>query len=394
MCPSTNKSLVLKDCRIIGRTAVREPADILIQDGKIAGIGQFSGRNEQRMQGHYVCAGFVDIHCHGGYGSDFMDATAEAFDNITRYQFDHGTTSVVATSLTAKQSDILRFLDCTRSYMNAPPKYAQVMGVHLEGPFLSAKGCGAQNSMYLMDPLQNDYQFILANRDIIRTVTIAPELDIDGSMTRALTESGITVCGGHDDGAYPEFIPAVHAGLKHLTHIYCAMSGFGTKNGVRQMGLREYGLWNDSLTCEMIADNVHITPEMAKFILKCKGPENVAVVSDALRCAGMPNDDRLYTLGTESDLHSQKIRVADGIAVLADGSKFAGSITSVHEMVKNLISAGVGTADAFQMGTATPARIIGEKDIGCVEVGFRANLCELDDSFDILSVYRDGIRVS
>ncbi len=388
-----DRRLVLKNCRVIGKDAISEPTDILMQDGRIAGLGRFTAQNQRELGGNYVCAGFVDIHTHGGYGSDFMDATSEAFDNIARYHLEHGTTSVVATSLTAAKKDILSFLSCARSYMSAPPRYARIIGTHLEGPFLSVRGCGAQNPKYLMDPQRDDYQFILDNRDIIRSVTIAPELDTDGGMTRALTQSGILVCGGHDDGAYPEFIPAVQAGLRHLTHIYCAMSGFGTKSGVRSMGLREYGLWNDGLTCEMIADNVHITPEMAKFILKCKGPDHTAVVSDSLRCAGMPSDGRLYTLGAQGDGHSLKVKVANGIALLADGSKFAGSVTSVHGMVKNLIAAGVPPVDAVKTGTATPARIIGAGDIGVVEEGYRANLCELNDRFDILSVYRDGERV-
>ena len=178
-----------------------------------------------------------------------------------------------------------------------------------------------------------------------------------------------------------------------MTHIYCAMSGIGTKEGVREIGLREYGLLSDSLTCEMIADNVHITPEMMRFILKCKGADNVAVVSDTLRCAGMPRDGRLYPMGPEKDKTSLMVKVSDGIAVLADGSKFAGSITSVHQMVKNLINAGVPIVEAFKTATSVPARIIREKYMGSVKKGFIANLCVLDENFDVLSVYVQGKKI-
>ena len=384
---------VIRNGRIIGADAISEPTDIRMKNGMISDIGHFHDGVGYDANGNYVSAGFIDIHTHGGNGSDFMDATDEAFDKVLKYHLRNGTTDVLATSLTASREQIEHFLDETRRYMCQPQRYAHILGAHLEGPFLSVKGCGAQNPEYLLDPKRDDYSFILKNRDIVKTVTIAPELDTDGSMTRALTENGILVAGGHDDGAYPEFIPAIKAGLRHLTHIYCAMSGFGTKVGVRQIGLREYGLWKDDLTCEMIADNVHITAEMARFILKCKGADKVACVSDSLRCAGMPADGRIYTLGSDNDASSLKVKIANGIAMLADGSKFAGSITSVREMVKNLINAGVPVTEAFQTGTSTPAGIIGEKTLGSVKPGYRANLCVLDKNFDVIAAYVSGRRM-
>lgn len=384
---------MIRNCRIIGADAISEPMDIRMKNGMISDIGHFHDGVGYDANGNYVSAGFIDIHTHGGNGADFMDATDEAFDNVLKYHLRNGTTDVLATSLTASRKQIEHFLDETRRYMHKPQRYARILGAHLEGPFLSVKGCGAQNPEYLLDPQRDDYSFILKNKDIIKTVTIAPELDTDGSMTKALTENGILVAGGHDDGAYPEFIPAIKAGLRHLTHIYCAMSGFGTKEGVRQIGLREYGLWRDDLTCEMIADNVHITAEMARFILKCKGADKVACVSDSLRCAGMPEDGQIYTLGSDNDASSLKVKIANGIAMLADGSKFAGSITSVREMVKNLINAGISVTEAFQTGTSTPAGIIGEKTLGSVKPGYRANLCVLDKNFDVIAVYVSGRKM-
>ena len=395
-----NNCIVLKNCRIIGDRIIREDSSILIQNGIIADIGDISDfetvryANVYDMKGNYISAGFVDIHTHGGGGADFMDATDDAFDTALGYQLENGVTGVVATSLTAAYEDICCFMDKAREYMEVPhTKKSKLLGVHLEGPFISVKGCGAQNPKYLMNPNKDSYSFIINNRDIIKIVTIAPELDTDGSMTRELTENGILVSGGHDDGAYPEFVPAFKSGLKHLTHIYCAMSGFGTKAGVREIGLREYGLMTDNITCEIIADNIHITPEMARFILKYKGADNVAVVSDSLRCAGMPADGRLYNMGSKFDSASLKVKVADGIAMVADGSKFAGSITSVYKMVKNLIDAGIPVVDAFKTGTSVPARIIGEKKIGSVKKGFAADLCELDENFNIVSVFLDGKKV-
>ena len=140
----------------------------------------------------------------------------------------------------------------------------------------------------------------------------------------------------------------------------------------------------------MIADNVHIPPEMAKFILKCKGADKTVCVSDSLRCAGMPDDGRIYTLGNDGDETSLKVKISNGIAVLADGSKFAGSITSVREMVKNLINAGVPITEAFKTGTSAPAAVIGESRRGYVKKGYIADLCVLDEDFNVNAVYVDG----
>jgi N-acetylglucosamine-6-phosphate deacetylase len=151
-------------------------------------------------------------------------------------------------------------------------------------------------------------------------------------MAKDLTQKGIMVSGGHDDGIYPEFMPAIENGLKHLTHIYCAMSELRFKNDIRSVGLREYGLINDNLTVEMIADNKHIPPELAKMIIRAKGADKVCVVSDCLRCAGLPNDGKLYRLGSGET--AQLVKVNDGVATLADGSRYAGSITCVGKWLK------------------------------------------------------------
>ena len=224
---------------------------------------------------------------------------------------------------------------------------------------------------------------------VIKTVTISPELDGADKMAKALTEKGIMVSGGHDDGIYPEFMPAIENGMRHVTHIYCAMSDLRFKDGVRNVGLREYALIDDNMTAEMIADNKHVPPQLAKMIVRAKGSDRVCVVSDSLRCAGMPNDGKLYQLGSGET--AQLVRVNDGVATLADGSKFAGSITSVRQMVKNLIDAGIPVCDAVKMGTLTPATIIGEDEtIGSIEIGKCADLCVLNNQFEIESVILDG----
>jgi len=383
--------LVIKNAKVVTPTEMLEGCDVLIEDGIIKKIGKAQkGAQSIDASGLILVPGFVDIHTHGGYEADFMDATEDAYNKALRFHLDNGTTTVVPTSCTAPRENIVAFIDFARSYMSSDAPYkSAVVGVHLEGPYLSVKNRGAQKLEELASPDKDDYSYMVENADVIKTVTISPELPSAPEMAKALTQAGILVAGGHDDGIYPEFLPTIDAGMSHLTHHYCAMSDLRYKDGKRNVGLREYGLIDDRLTSELIADNLHITPELARLIVRAKGADLVCVVSDSLRCAGQPKDDRLYKLGTGDG--AQLVRIGDGIAVTAKEGIYAGSITPVRAMVKNLVSAGIPFADAVKMGTLTPARIIGESEtVGSIEEGKKANLCLLDANFNVRKVFLEG----
>jgi N-acetylglucosamine-6-phosphate deacetylase len=385
--------MIIKSGKVVKKDCI-QIADVRVENGRITEIGAYVlpkiGEKVIDASGKYVTSGFVDIHTHGGYGADYMDCSEEAFYRALSFQLDNGTTSVVPTSCTAPKSQIIKFLEFSRQYIKTQnDETCRVVGVHTEGPYLSKRNRGAQKEADLAEPRKDDYSYLLNYADIIKTVTLSPELDGADEMTKALTQKGITVSGGHDDGIYPNFLPAIENGMKHTTHLYCAMSELRFVDGVRNVGLREYALIDDSLTAEIIADNKHIPPQLAKMIIKAKGADKVCVVSDTLRCAGMPNDGKVYTLG--SGENAQQVIVNDGVATLADGSRFAGSITCVRDMVKNLINAGIPVCDAVKMGTYTPAKIIGEeKEIGSIEIGKRADLCVLDEDFNIDCVILGG----
>lgn len=378
----------ITNCNVIFPDGIKK-RNIVLSGDKIAEITERDLPSSYDCQGKFLSAGFVDIHTHGGYGADFMDGLS-AFDDVLRFHLEHGTTSVVATSVTSPVSSLERFLKNCQAYQKGEQKYATLLGAHLEGPYLSLRNKGAQKEDFILTPDKNDYSFMFEYADIVRSVTISPELSGAPEMTKKLKEKGILVCGGHDDGVYPNFIPTIEAGLSHLTHIYCAMSEVRFVDGVRGVGLREYGLLDDHLTAEMIADNKHIPPELARLIYKCKGAEKLCVVSDSLRPAGLPNDGKLYRLGQADDETAQLIRVADGVATLADGSRFAGSITPLSGMVKNLINAGIPVVDAFRMATKTPADIIGAKDVGEIAVGKSADFCVMDETYSLTQVIKGG----
>ncbi|MBR2847931.1 MAG: N-acetylglucosamine-6-phosphate deacetylase [Clostridia bacterium] len=382
--------MIIKNGKVITPDEVLDGFDLRIEEGLIKEIGRsLTGDQTVDADGAYIVPGFVDIHTHGGCGADFMDATKDAFDKALGFHLGEGTTTVVATSCTAPKDSIVRFLGFAKEYMR---RSRVVAGVHLEGPYLSVRNKGAQKEEYLAVPATVDYSYMLDYADVIKTVTISPELPGAAEMTTALLRTGITVSGGHDDGIYPEFMPTIEAGMSHLTHLYCAMSELRFKDGIRNVGLREYALTDDRLTVELIADNRHIPPHLARLVLRAKGADKVAVVSDSLRCAGCPKDGAVYKLG--ADENAQLVKIGDGVAVTADGERFAGSITSVRQMVKNLIDAGIGVTDAVKTGTITPAKIIGEdKTVGSIEIGKRANIAVLDTDWNLAGVYLDGTRM-
>ena len=386
--------MLIKNGTVVTPTGA-DVLDILVKGGIIEKIGKNLQDSEEVIDasGCIVTPGFIDIHTHGGYEADFMDSTEDAFHSALAFHLDNGTTSVVATSCTAPRDSIVRFLDFVKKYKESEHgSECRVLGAHLEGPFLSVKNKGAQKLEQLCVPAKDDYSYMLDYAEVIKTVTISPELDGADKMTRELTLRGIVVSGGHDDGIYPEFMPAIEAGMSHATHLYCAMSDLRFKDGRRNVGLREYTLTDDGLTAEIIADNRHIPPMLARLIVRAKGADRVCVVSDSLRAAGQPADGRVYKLGSDED--AVRFVIGDGVAVVENSATYAGSITPVRRMVKNLIDAGIPLTDAVKMGTITPARIVGEeKRIGSLEVGKCADICILDGNFELLNLVLNGRKV-
>ena len=366
--------------------------DLRIKDVVITEIGEDLVSDFEETidaNGLYICPGFVDIHTHGGYGSDFMESNREAFTSALRFHTDSGTTTVVPTSCTAGKNDIVNFLKYSKEYMSAPEgDIARVPGVHLEGPYLSFRNKGAQNPDFLAVPETHDYSYMIEYKDVIKTVTISPELPGAEKMTRELSAAGITVSGGHDDGIYPEFMGTIDAGMTHLTHLYCAMSEVRFKDGVRNVGLREYALIEPRLTAELIADNKHIIRELGMMIYNAKGSDKLCLVSDSLSAAGMDNDGRTYKIGAGEN--AQRIVASDGVA-RTEAGVFAGSITPIVGMVKNIVEWGIPIVEAVKMGSLIPARVIHEDNrIGSIEIGKLADVCIVDGDFNVKNVIIGG----
>lgn len=385
--------MIIKNGNLVTPTATVR-SDIRISDGRIVEIGNCLSDNETfDAEGLYVCPGLVDIHTHGGFGGDFMDSNEEAIGRVLDFHSKYGTTSLLATTVTAPVDRIEKMIKTVRKYRDdGKDRSCRILGIHLEGPYLSLKNKGAQSEKYLKIPSRDSFDFILRNKDIIKTVTLSPELEGACEMTRQLRKSGIVVCGGHDDGERRKILPVIEAGLSHCTHLWCAMSTVAIRDGIRDIGLFELGLLDDRLTVELIADGHHITPEMVKLVYKCKGADKICLVSDSLRAGGMPQDGRIYTLGDERDETAQRFVVSDGVAKLPDHSRFAGSIQPISQMVKNIVlGTDIPLFEAIRMASLNPARVIGlDGEVGSIEVGKRADICIMDKELNVVGTMVGG----
>ncbi len=389
--------MFIKNGTVITPDGMLENTDVLIKEGKIAAIGKdISSDGEETVDatGLYVSPGFVEIHTHGGGGGDFMDCEEQAHLAALRFHAKNGVTSLLATSVTAPVSQTVDMINFTRPYLAREDLPCRILGVHLEGPYLSLKNKGAQHESFLRVPSRDDYSFITDNSDTVRRVTLAPELDGAKEMIEQLTQKGIVVSGGHDDARYEDILPAIKAGMTHTTHHWCAMSMVSMRDGVRSIGLVESGMLHDELTIEVIADNHHMTPEMVKLLYNCKGADGICAVSDSLRAGGMPVGDTLYTLGVKTDPNAQKFIVSNGVARLPDGSRYAGSIQPLGQMLKNIVfDAGIPLVDGVKMVSTTPAAIIGEGDrLGSIEVGKLGDICLFDEAINIKATFIGGRR--
>ncbi len=378
--------MLIKNGRVLIGDEIKE-VDVRVKDGKISEIGKSLVPDSDEVidaLGNYVFPGFIDIHTHGGFGGDFMDACDESFNKALEFHATYGTTALLTSSVTSPVDAIERMLVYTRKYKEKKNPVCRVLGAHIEGPYISHKKKGAQNEKYLRVPAKDDYGFILRNSDIIVNVTISSELDGTVEMVKKMKEKGIVVSCGHDDGRGENIYPTIDAGVSNVTHWYCAASVASIVNGVRDVGMMEIGLVDDRLSLELIADMHHILPELAKLAYKCKGADKLCLVSDALRAGGMPEDGTFYPLGPTWEKNTLMFHAVDGIGRLADGT-FAGSLQPVSRMVKNLVTmCDIPLIDAVKMASSSPARAIGFDDtLGTIEVGKNADFCFMDDALSV-----------
>ena len=360
-------------------------ADVLIEKGKIVAIGDNIGAADARVidaSGKYVSAGFIDLHTHGAGGADFMDGSVEAYQRVLETHAHHGTTLLYPTTLSSTTESLYEAIENYKAAKQACAKGAQMGGLHLEGPYFAYEMKGAQDPKHLRNPLPEEYMTLLEQADgVIARWSLAPELEGATEMAQELNKRGILLAMGHTNATFEECEKAYEVGFTHMTHFYSCMSTVTRRNAYRYAGVVEYGYYNDRVTCELIGDGIHVPKSLLKLMFKIKGAERIALCTDSMRGAGMP--DGVYKLGSLDE--GQDVVVEDGVAKLLDRSAFAGSVATMDRVVRTVWQLSERPlSDVIRSATETPARIMGvDKQKGSIEVGKDADIVIFDSEVTI-----------
>ena len=334
---------------------------------------------------HHLMPGMIDMHIHGAKGADVMDATPAALEIIGQALFAEGATGYLATTMTETSDNIERALANVKTFMERAPKpnQARILGVHLEGPFLSRKQMGAQQGEWIQDPdigLFDRWQTIAGGH--IRVVTIAPELPGAIAFIEHLVRQGVVASIGHTDATYEQTQAAIEARAVHATHLFNAMRGIHH----RQPGAATALLLDERMVPEIIADGIHLNPAVIQMTVKLKGAERLVLVTDAMRakCCG----EGVFDLG------GQAVTVKQGEARLANGT-LAGSILTMNQALVNMLRfTGCSLSDLICMSSTTPAKQLGlSHQLGVLAVGKIADWVVLDEQYQVQKVMRADISL-
>lgn len=379
---------VYKNANIVFEDKV-EFGSLAVENGKIIGFN-IEDKNSEiiDVDGGYVIPGFIDIHVHGGGGADFMDGNVRAFEKALKTHLSHGTTTIYPTTMSSPFLEILDTFKVYREVIKRNNVKINLGGLHLEGPFLSPKMCGAQRLDLIIQPMDETIQSLKENSDIIARITCAPEVDNVIDMAKKLIPCGISFSMGHTNATYEQAEDAVKHGFSSITHLYSATSGFHKVNQKVHIGVTQAGLGVEELYVELIGDGCHVPKELLRLVSKIRGFDKVCIVTDAMRAAG--------TNVTESYLGKicpeNRVIIDDGVAKLPDKSFFAGSIGTMDRALNFAVkTAEISICDAVKMLSLTPAKLMNISDHkGSIEIGKDADLVVCDKDLSVKSVYVKG----
>jgi N-acetylglucosamine-6-phosphate deacetylase len=384
---------LLHTARALTPTAEIPDAGILIRDGVIDAIGPREGLSlppgaeEISAAQQTAIPGFVDVHIHGAGGHDVMEGTDEALDGVARMLASHGTTSFVATTVTASPDDICRSVEGIARFITVQHETdtarAEVLGVHFEGPFINSARRGVHPKEWIQLPSAEMLErFLQAAAGNARILTIAPELLGAAPCIDAAHKAGLVVGMGHTDATYEQARAAIARGVHHAVHVYNAMRPFSH----RDSGVIGAVLTSQEVTAELIADGVHVGEAAMRILLQAKGAGCVILVSDGISATGMP--DGKYMLG------KFEVTVAGGVARGPEGN-LAGSTLTLDRALRNVVEMGWPLADTVRMLTANPAKLLGiEFKKGALRTGADADIVLLDEGLQVTKVWARGMPVN
>ncbi len=356
--------------------------DLEIEGGRIRQVGEKLSWSQNDLvvdcQGYTIVPGFVDVHIHGCAGADTCDGKRESIDAMAEFLLTKGVTSFCPTTMTVDREEIEAALLAAKACVDQPGPGARVVGVNMEGPFIAAARKGAQKEEAILPPDPELFRhFQELSGGIVRLVDIAPEQPGGLAFIREVKDL-CAVSIAHTTANYDQAKESFDAGITHATHLFNAMSGLHHRDpGV--VG----AVFDDSrVYAELICDGFHIHPAALRAAFQVLG-DRALVISDSMRANGMPE-------GEPFDLGGQMVTVREGKATLADGT-IAGSVSNLHQEVKNLVRFGIPLEQAVKAASLIPARSIGlEEEIGSIAPGKRADLVVLDENLDIVAVYHEN----
>ncbi len=332
------------------------------------------------VKGKYITPGFIDLLVHGGAGGyGFSDESDKSIKKISQYFLEHGSTSLLA-SLHAKPKE--RLLDDLRRvsrYIKNNPQ-SNIVGIHMEGPYLNSTLKGAMNEEYLWKPTVKSFREMWEASDKqIKMMTIAPELDGALDVIREASYCGVVCSIGHSTATYEQVDLAIDRGAAHITHMFNAMPPINH----RKPGVAVAAMLRDELKVELIADTYHVHPATMEFLIKAKSPKGIILITDSIRVGGMHE-------GEETQFSDQKVTLKGNKAVMDDGT-IAGSTLTLNKAVKNLVkTTGTKLKDAVRMATVNPAKVIGSKK-GILTSGKPADFVVLDKKFNVEMTIMNGV---
>ncbi|NLZ63481.1 MAG: N-acetylglucosamine-6-phosphate deacetylase [Lentisphaerae bacterium] len=377
-------SLLIINAKVISPGQELPGAAVLVEGSRIArvyaaGESLPAASETYDAGGKMLMPGFIDPHCHGGMGYEATSDDSRAVRIIAEAKLKEGVTSFCPTTLTLPEEKLAASMRNIEAYRRNPSG-SKVLGTHLEGPYINPACTGAQNPAYLR---QADLAEVLRLHAISPVALISYAIEMPGSLefTRALADTGIKASCGHTNATYAQFKAGMELGLSRLTHFCNQM----TKLHHREIGLVGAGLYEDTVSIEMICDKIHLSPDMIRLAFKVKPIEKILLISDAMEATGLPDGD--YQLG------GLAVVVADGAARLASDGALAGSTLKCNTALQNIVEVtGLPLPELVKTTSWNHACDLGISDLGKIEAGFVADLALLDEQFQVAAVFVDGQR--
>lgn len=346
---------------------------VYFENGKIKCVtkrGDLPFDKELDAGNHYCAPGFIDSHTHGALNVDFTSCTEEEAIRAVNYHALHGVTAILPTTLASDYQSTVRALRVLRGAQSDHRAQAQILGVHIEGPYFSLKMAGAQNPEFLTEPVKEDYLRILNEfGSFVKKWSYAPERDRNAEFCRTVARYGVMPSAAHTEAVYRDMVEAVSAGLKGVTHLYSCTSTITREKGYRRLGVTECAYLFRDLYAELIADGRHVPPELIRLVFGLKGAEHIMLVTDSISATGSGEKKGL--------LNGIPYFVDDGVAKLEDESAFAGSISTMDVLIRECLHAGISLQDAVRSASETPARALGLNK-GKIEAGYDADFVLFD----------------